>query len=749
MAYLEDFEKLLKERCHQNEVPGCTAACPFRLNIKDIIAKLKKGRFNAAHRVFQNTVGFPAIVAAACDRPCREKCMRNAADAAVDLHALEQAMCRYATRKDPNAYNLPARAERVAVVGAGISGLACALLLCNKKYQVTVFEKSDHIGGSLRDAMDAQLFDEDVQRQFQYEKYECVLSHEVRSIEELAAFDAVYVATGAQADGLGLAASGTGAFATDVPGVFFGGSMRGRTHMQALSDGLLASRAIERYLKTGLMNQPEEEADARFAADPSRYQKKEPVLAANGRYYTEEEAVREAERCELCSCDACMRACDLMRHFDKTPRRIYEEVYVTIRPGTLSRDGTMATRLISTCNRCGVCRSVCPEHIDFGAFFEKSMEEMKKKGAMPWAFHDFWLRDMAFSNGEAACTVLPPGKTEYLFFPGCQLGASDPAYVSRTYAWLREELPGTALHLSCCGIPAQWAGEQELHKAVTDGITATWERLGRLVFILSCPTCMRSFDRYLPGIRWISLYELMAERPSAPALAACREPLAVFDACAAADHPQVRTAVRQVLQKAGIPYEEIPHEDGSLPCCSFGGHAGIAAQRYSERVIERRAAETDRPIVAYCANCRDSFASKEKEAVHILDLLFGLNAGKRPAPTVTERRKNRIRLKRELARVYLGEEPQEEETMKLYISEELKQRMSADLILESDVAEVIRRCEEEDRKLMDPQNGHFIGHKKIMNMTYWTEYLPKEDGFEVFAAYAHRMSLEAEDTKNG
>ena len=55
--------------------------------------------------------------------------------------------------------------------------------------------------------------------------------------------------------------------------------------------------------------------------------------------------MQEIARCQKCSCDACMRACDLMRLHEKTPRRLYEEVYITIHPGTLSRDGTWATRL--------------------------------------------------------------------------------------------------------------------------------------------------------------------------------------------------------------------------------------------------------------------------------------------------------------------------------------------------------------------------------------------------------------------
>ena len=44
---------------------------------------------------------------------------------------------------------MPLKDKKIAVIGSGLSGLACTLFLCNKKYQVTVFEKEGRIGGRL------------------------------------------------------------------------------------------------------------------------------------------------------------------------------------------------------------------------------------------------------------------------------------------------------------------------------------------------------------------------------------------------------------------------------------------------------------------------------------------------------------------------------------------------------------------------------------------------------------------------
>lgn len=132
---------------------------------------------------------------------------------------------------------------------------------------------------------------------------------------------------------------------------------------------LAASHAVERWLKTSLMNQPKEPEGTKLCLGTDRLREAPGCPSCRWIGLYRKGGRRGAERCELCACDACMKSCDLMRLYEKTPRRIYEEVYITIHPGTLSRDGTWATRLITTCNQCGVCKQVCPQHIDIGEFF--------------------------------------------------------------------------------------------------------------------------------------------------------------------------------------------------------------------------------------------------------------------------------------------------------------------------------------------------------------------------------------------
>ena len=66
---------------------------------------------------------------------------------------------------------------------------------------------------------------------------------------------------------------------------------------------------------------------------------------------------------------------------------------------------------------------------------------------------------------------------------------------------------------------------------------------------------------------------------------------------------------------------------------------------------------SDDPYIVYCSNCKDVFCDRGKRTVHILDLLFGIDPeGKKSQPDLTQRRRNRIRLKQRLLKEIWGEE---------------------------------------------------------------------------------------------
>lgn len=732
--------------CLINEPPFCTALCPFHLDVRSFIGKMQRGGFNAAFRVYHDTVGFPEIVSHLCEEPCKKACIRQKKDQAISMKLLEQASINYAARITPNSYNMPAKNKTIAIIGAGISGLACALRLCEKKYAVTVYEKADRIGGHLWQTMLSEIFLSDINRRFMYEKYTLHLNTEITSLEELN-FDAIYVATGAGGRNFGLMSDKKGTFASAKPGIFLGGSLMGKNSCEAIADGLHVVNAIERYVKTGNMNTQEEKYETQLQLNSDRLTIAPPVLPADGNSYTKDEAQQEVQRCIKCSCDACIRNCDLMRIYQKHPKVIADQVEATVNPGTLAGDGTIATRLISTCNQCGLCKEVCPQGIDLGVFLLKSHRVMKEKEKMPWAFHDFWLRDMEFTNGDSVHLARIPdeyNKSSYMFFPGCQLGASDPRYITESYRWLLAKQPDTAIMLGCCGAPAEWAGDVKLHSAVLEKILAYWVSFGKPKAVFACPTCKKMFKQYLPAIDGVTLYELFLEWGISPVMNGQGEAISVFDPCASRGEPELQHAIRNLASQSGYSLQPLALEGKLAQCCSWGGQVAIANPRFTNEVVKIRVRQNSNPYITYCSNCRDIFALAEKPVYHMLDIIFGLNTSARKSPTLTERRNNRTSLKSKLLKEIWQDELKEkgDNKMNLIITPEIRQKLNNEMILETDAEAVIKNCESSKNKVFHPDSGSFTGNLKIGNVTYWVEYIPVDKGVNLLNAYSHRMSVE-------
>lgn len=740
-------ERKIITTCLKDEPAFCTTVCPFYLDVRDFMGKMQRGGFNAAFRLYHNAVGFPGIVSQLCNEPCKNVCLRREKGGAVSMRLLEKASMDYANRINPNCYNMPLKNKKIAIIGAGISGLACALRLSAKKYQVTVFEKTDRLGGHLWNILPSEVFLSDIHRQFMYEEYKLCLNTEITNLDKLE-FDAIYVATGAGGTDFNLKRDESGAFASIKPGVFLGGSLMGRNSTQAIADGLHVVNAIERYIKTEGMNAPEENHSTRLHLHSDRLAYLQPVLPSNGNSYTREEALQEANRCVKCTCDECIKQCDLMRIYRKYPKIIADQVEATINPGTLAGNGTIATRFISTCNHCGLCKEVCPQGIDVGDFLLQSHRAMRQKGAMPWAFHDFWLRDMEYANGEAAGLCRLPEvckKSRYVFFPGCQLGASDTRYVTESYRFLRAHYPDTALILGCCGAPADWAGDEPLHGKVMTKRREEWISLGKPTAVFACPACKQMFQKYLPEIESVFLYDLILKWGSTPSKDAAGEIVSVFDPCSSRDEPKLQQAVRELLKQAGFSLQPLAYEGKYARCCSWGGQVSVASPSFAREVVKARIAENQNPYIAYCVNCRDIFSAAGKHCYHILDVLFNLNGLRRTPPTFTERRNNRSILKRKLLEEFWNEKDVKEpmaHKIKLYISPELKQKLHDEMILETEVQTVVEYCESSGKKIVNMDNSSFTGHLVIGYMTYWVEYREAEGGFLLLNAYSHRMTIE-------
>ncbi len=758
------MEKYMKqfENCRQWEKPFCTSACPFHMDVLDFQEKISRKSYNAAYRTFRNGVGFPDIVAALCPEYCGLVCPRAEIDQAVQLNLLEKTCVAKATKKDPTDYNVPVKNRKIAIIGGGISGLACALRLASKKYQVTVYEKTGRLGGQLWQMMPSEIFLEDIKRQFKFENYTLYMDTEIKTIDEIRnhEFEAVYVATGKEGTDFGIMMQGDKHGLLDGKmALFAGGSLTGKDAMASLAEGLEMARRIEDYLKTNRLVYKSDETTTKVVIESSKLIKTDGILPTDNGLFTDEEVEAEAARCIRCQCDACKVYCDISSFNNKWPLNIREEVTETVSASESLLHKTPAVRLINTCTDCKLCEEVCPENIQIGEMLRDAKRMLHKRNKQPGAYHQFWLKDMEFSSSEfAAVTKKAPKQDQctYAFFPGCNLGATNPAYVLEPYKWLLSKNPETGLLLNCCGVPADWAGNEELHEGHIENLRKNWESLGKPVLIMACASCEKHIKENLTEIPTVSLYEIFNQwgfetKVKQVKQVENQQVYSVFDPCSARNIETVQQAVRNLLRQEEIQLEELPNGD-KHGCCGFGGHVAIASPEFADYVVKQRSALSENPYITYCINCRDIFLSDGKPAVHILQLMFEIETDVVRLPDVTERRDNRVALKEKLLKEIWGEAMTEKpETCKyqLIITPQIKEKMNSMRILEQDICNVLAFSEASKRRTFNPQNNTYTSYRELGYITIWLEYRPIDEQIEIINVYTHRMKIELEGVWNG
>ncbi|MGI6256956.1 MAG: pyridine nucleotide-disulfide oxidoreductase/dicluster-binding protein [Anaerovoracaceae bacterium] len=756
--FYEEFED-----CREHEIPFCRDACPFKMDFLDVQKKLVNHNYNAAYKTMRNGVVFPGIVAALCPAYCEQVCPRAGIDAPVQINLLEKTIVAKARRKKPNEYNLPAKEGKLAVIGGGISGLGFAFRMASKKYQVTVYEKTDKIGGHLEGLLPEETYMEEFRLQFLHEEYTLYLNTPVHALEELAqeGYDVIYVATGKGGEDFGLLKEDLPCKKIGKTAVFAGGSLRGKDTIPALAEGLDIARGAEIYLKTGALEYPLPGEASKVVANEDLLIKTTALKATDeDGTFTDEEAATEASRCIRCQCDPCRRECDLVDFYDKWPIAMRDEIILTSKPSNSMIHKNPARKYINACTQCGLFTQICPSNIELCDMIKNARYKLHALDKTPGAYRQYFMRDMAFANGEYAAIKKAPPRREtcqYAFFPGCNLGALSPEYVSRPYKWLLSKEPDTGLLLRCCSLPVDWNGEENRHREEMEGLKKDWEGLGRPVLIMACMSCQKHIEEYLPQVETISLYEMMASRgvDTGKMDGADQRAFSVFDPCSARGKKDVQAAVRSLARSSGLEIEDLPKGDAH-GCCGFGGMGEIAAPDFTDFVAKKRSELSDNPFLVYCSNCRDIFTDRQKEAVHILDILFDIDKDHgRPQPDVSRRRANRVALKEELLRDIWGEEMKnkpEENKYRLILSDRVKEKINKLKVLEEDICAVIENAQRTGRRTLDPETDRYKAYKEIGHITFWVEYSPygeEEDSFEIHNVYAHRMKIQLEPVWGG
>jgi len=152
IPHSEEGLKNQAARCMNCGIPYCHNGCPVNNMIPDWNHLVYESDWKDAVENLHSTNNFPEFTGRVCPAPCEAACTLNIMDQPVTIKSIE---CAIADRGWKEGWTTPQppkakTGKSVAVVGSGPAGLACAQQLARAGHSVTVFEKSDRVGGLLR-----------------------------------------------------------------------------------------------------------------------------------------------------------------------------------------------------------------------------------------------------------------------------------------------------------------------------------------------------------------------------------------------------------------------------------------------------------------------------------------------------------------------------------------------------------------------------------------------------------------------
>lgn len=746
--------KRLESQCVQEEVPWCTATCPLHVDVKSFCSFMAQRRWDKAWGVLARILPLPGVMARLCDGPCKAVCARKDAGGAVEIDALERFCVANAKPVGPPR-PLPSRHKSVAVLGGSLTGLCAAWEMARRGFEVALY--CSEAGASLSSLSGAILPEGVLFAELEgLRKMGAVIEEGVElSVELLDSLldekDAVFVDSDDLPEALlDFGESDEVTLGTERAGLF--ASRVGETSavLQA-GVGRRAANSIERFTQGVSMvsgRELEGPYETRLFTSLEKVKSVPPVLSLGEG--SEQDACDEAKRCLQCECMECVKSCEYLRHYKFYPKVYARQIYnnESIVMGT-----RQANTMINSCMLCGLCETVCPEDFSMADVCLEARRNMVELGRMPSSAHEFALRDMAFANGEK-CVLAKhaPGTdaSEYVFFPGCQLAASDPDGVEAAYDDLRGRLGSVGLLLHCCGAPAEWSGREALATESMAVFRSVWESMGSPKIIAACPTCIKTLRVGLPDAEISSHWSVLRALGLPTQANRKGGVLAINDPCAARHDVLLREDVRALLEQAGVSVVE-PELSGELTqCCGFGGLLSEANPELGRLVAEKRAGSMEEDFVTYCIMCRDMFARTGKRAMHLYDLLYpgGVDPASRPTPGYSARRENRVRLREGLLRRLWQEASEQDgepfESIEVKFTEQAATSMEDRRILKSDVQKVLLYTRETGKRFVHGETGHFLAYYRPLVVTYWVEFEETDGGYLVHNTWSHRMHVKGE-----
>jgi len=637
------------ERCRGEGPANCVARCPLHVDARAYVQLAKEGHFREALQTVREKLPFPGVLGYVCAHPCELHCKRVDEDEPVRIRDIKRFLAEWEPGDPEHLLECESdRGETVAVVGAGPAGLLAAHDLRRLGYKVTLFEREDEIGGCLTNRIPQwRLPQRVVERDLSVIE---ALGIEVRTgvevgrdmaLDELRdQFHAVLLLVGYAGArrlvgmGVDLERKATGTLVVDsvtcetgISGVFAAGdAVSGpATVITALALGRSAAESVDRFLRGVDLHSgrtapvpPRLLWGLEVSEEARRTRVRQPVmLTPSTDPLTEEEVLAEGERCLDCECGLCVSDCEFLAANCRSPKELARMVLDDF-------ENAETLKMVYSCNICSLCDTVCPEDLDTGEMLLEARREAVRRGLGPLPVHKGIIS--YFNAGISKTFALiksEPGRqrSKRLFFTGCALPAVAPAHTRTVYEELRRHYPGTGVMMYCCGAPVELLGmDEEFEKARRD-ILRQAEAVGAEELVPACPDCAHTLRENIPELKVRTVWELLEGVWQPPVLREGAE-VAVHDSCKARHQLDVCSSVRTLLEAGGATVEEIEYDGEKARCCGFGGMIYPVDSELSQKVTQRRAQESELPMITYCAGCRMALAGAGKESIHILDFLL-------------------------------------------------------------------------------------------------------------------------------
>ncbi|MGV8981301.1 (Fe-S)-binding protein [Clostridium sp.] len=330
---------------------------------------------------------------------------------------------------------------------------------------------------------------------------------------------------------------------------------------------------------------------------------------------------------ECIGCKKCMKNCIMLDSYCITPKELF---------GGIIKSGEMDVKIPYSCNLCNLCKEVCPKNIDQKEFFlelRRDVFKNHKKAIKPLGYRVVKFHQKnSFSKVFSTSTKKMEIVSNVAFIPGCSLMSYSPKIVMKTYEYLKSVVPGIKIILKCCANPTHTMGDQKGFKQYYSQLESEIEKLNVTEIITACPNCFISIKKNNPNLKITTVWEKIIQSGLPEGLlnkySETDVKFTLHDPCPTRYEDNVQVSVRKIIKDIGITIDEFEFSKRQTVCCGAGAMVGITNSKLATVHMSKRAGQaTSDNILTYCQTCAESLSIGEKNAVHLLDLMFNEEMG--------------------------------------------------------------------------------------------------------------------------